>query len=454
MIFIFELIGGTLPFLLLIITGVFLTARGNFFQFKKFFSSVRLVIKAFKAPKSKDELTSFKAACTALSSTVGTGNIAGVAGALALGGAGACFWMWVSAIFGMAVKAAEIALSVAFRERMGKKFHGGPIYYIKNALPRSFGILSLIFAALLLPAVIVGGNLTQTGASVDAVSKSPFIKILIGIIFCVLTAVIAGGGIKRIGAFTEKLVPFMSLLYVFMALTVIFFNINRLPTAFKMIFEGAFNPRAVTGGAIGSMYTAVMIGSSRGVFSNEAGLGTSGMAHSAAADANRETQGLFGIFEVFIDTLLLCTLTALTILCSGVNIDYGNPASSELVQLAIKTVFGNWSQILVAVMMCIFGFSSIVGWAVYGEIGAEFLMGKKGGLAFKIIYPLFCILGAAIDTALVWQLATFFNGALLVINLPVILILSDKFLESDKNDRKNKYNKKHIGTKRSGAHYK
>lgn len=430
-----NLFSGTLPFVFLIFTGLFLTFKGKFFQFRNFPKSVTLVKKAFCSPKCTEEINSYRAACTALSATVGTGNIAGVAGALSIGGAGAVFWMWISAMAGMAVKFGEVALAVNFREKKGTVFRGGPMYYIKNGLPSAFYYLSILFAFFALPAVLVGGNMTQTNASINAVSNNMGIKLALGFLFAAAAFLIVGGGIKRIGAVTEKLVPIMSVIYVIMSLYIIIKNIDFLPTAFKMIIEGAFNPRAVTGGAVGSVFTAMMIGASRGVFSNEAGLGTSAMAHSAAFDANAETQGLFGVFEVFIDTILLCTLTALTILCSQVNISYGDNASTELVEQALATGFGALAKPLLAMMMCVFGFSSIIGWAVYGDICTEYLLGKKVTVIFKIIYPFACIAGAVCNTEAVWRLAAFFNGIMLIINLPSILMLSDKFLKDDKNDK-------------------
>lgn len=439
-----NLISGTFPFLILIITGVYLTVKGGFFQFSKFPKSVSLVVKAFKCKTNEGEISSYRAACTAISATVGTGNIAGVAGALSIGGAGAIFWMWISALCGMAVKFGEIALAIIFREKQGEKYRGGPMYYIKNGLPKGFGFLSILFAVSVIPAVIVGGNMTQTNASVTAVSGDIKTRLILGIVFGAATAVIMGGGIKRIGAVTEKLVPLMSVIYVIMSVVIIALNIDFLPTAFKMIIEGAFNPRAVTGGAVGSVGTAMMIGASRGVFSNEAGLGTSAMAHSAAFDADSNTQGLYGIFEVFIDTILLCTLTALTILCSRVNIDYGNAASTELVRAALETGFGGLAKMLLAVMMCVFGFSSVIGWAVYGDISSEYLFGKIGKTVFKAVYPLSCILGAVVNTGFVWRAAAFFNGIMLCLNLPAILMLNDNFLKEEKYEKKNRKFKKGV----------
>ncbi len=442
LLFVENLISGTLPFCLLLFTGIFLTFKGRFFQFRKFPTSCALIIKAFKSKKENTELSSFGAACTAISATVGTGNIAGVAGALAIGGAGSIFWMWISALCGMTVKFGEIALSIIHREKKNEIYRGGPMYYMKNGLGKRFKILGILFAIFTLPSVFIGGNMTQTNASVNSITEDVKSQLILGIIFAIATAMIIGGGIKRIGTITEKLVPFMSVAFIIMASAILIINIDFLPTAFKMIFEGAFSPKAATGGAVGSIHTAMMIGASRGIFSNEAGLGTSAMAHSTAFDADAHTQGLFGIFEVFVDTILLCTLTALTILCSRVNIEYGKTASTELIEAALSTTFGNASHILLAIMMCIFGFSSVIGWAVYGEIATEYLFGKKALCIYKLIYPIACIIGAVAKTSTVWRLASFFNGIMLCINLPPILLMCNKFLESDKNEKKNKRNKR------------
>ena len=430
-----DFISGTLPFVLLILGGIFLSIKGRLFQLTGLLKSFGLVKKAvLKKGKNEKGVTSFQAACTALSATVGTGNIAGVAGALSLGGAGAVFWMWVSAFFGMAVKYGEISLSVKFRD--GEKLRGGPMYYISSAISKKLKGFAMLFCICALPAVIFSGNITQTNAAITSFSYNIMSKFILGIIFALFTALSLKGGIRRIGKVTEKLVPFMSVVYIMLSLTVICINYKFLPEAFRMIIEGAFSPKAVTGGAVGSMTRVAFIGASRGIFSNEAGLGTSGMSHSVAVDADYKTQGYFGIFEVFIDTIVICTLTALTILCSGVNINYGEDASSYLVINAVSTVFGSLSDVLIAFMMCIFGFSSVIGWAVYGEICIDFLKKPVLKKIFTFIYPLFCIVGAVCNTAVVWRLASFFNGIMLIINLPAVIFLSDEFfIKRNKNDR-------------------
>ncbi|MBR7132392.1 MAG: sodium:alanine symporter family protein [Clostridia bacterium] len=435
-----KLISGSLPFAALMLCGIYITVTGNFFQFTRFLKSVKLVIKAFRTKRDPDAgLSSIGAACTALSATVGIGNIAGVAGAISLGGAGAVFWMWISALLGMAIKYAEITLAVKFREKKGNEFIGGPMYYIKNGLSRNLNFIAVMFAVACIPAVFTTGNITQINAAVLSVGSSIPTRLISGISFTVIVFAVIKGGAKRIGAVTEKAVPLMSVLYFLLSLGVIIVNRELLPNAFKMIFEGALKPKAVTGGAVMSVITAISVGASRGIFSNEAGLGTSAMAHSAAYDADAKTQGLYGIFEVFTDTILICTLTALTILCSSVKIDYGTIASSELVASALSVCYGKAASPLLAVMTCFFALSSVLGWALYGDICISFLFGERGRGLFLRIYPLGCIIGAFLNAAAVWRLAAIANGIMLCINLPVMLTLWDK--SYIKRDGKNVFKK-------------
>lgn len=422
--FLYKLISGMLPFSLLIVCGLFITLKNGFFQFSKFGSAVKLLMKAFRYTKKRNKgVSSYQAACTALSGTVGTGNIIGVAGALVYGGAGAVFWMWISAFLGMAIKYIEILLSVKYRESSIDGYVGGPMYYITNGLGNKFKKLSLIFSVFLIPAVICTGNITQTNSAVLFITHSTFLKITMGVVFALLVSVVVLGGSERICAFTEKIVPLMSVVYVALCLGIIIKNYNVIPQAFLNIFKGAFSPRSVTGGAVGGALSCFITGASRGVFSNEAGLGTSAMAHSIAVDAKEESQGLYGLLEVFIDTILICTLTALTILCSGVNIEYGKTMATQLVGTAFSVVYGKTAGILLSVMMLIFAFSSIVGWGLYGKLGSEFLFGKRGSKIFLLLYPLICIFGAVCEEKFAWQLSEFFNGCLLCINLPVLLLL-------------------------------
>ncbi|MEE1238676.1 MAG: amino acid carrier protein [Acutalibacteraceae bacterium] len=425
-IFVFceNLISGMLPFAFLIICGVYLTAKSGFFQFKFLPLAVKHAFGGMFTRK-KDGISTFQAACTALSSTVGTGNIAGVAGAIALGGAGAVFWMWLSALAGMVVKSAEIILSLKFKE----KNCGGPMYYIKKGLSDSFLPIAVIFSFAGIFSAFFSGNITQTGSAIAALNAGNGVRLMLGVVFALAVAAVIIGGAKRIGSFTEKVVPIMALMYIIMTLGVILMNINALPNALVMIFKGAFEPQAVTGGTVGSVMTVAVTGASRGVFSNEAGLGTSAMAHASAEENEGAKQSLYGIFEVFADTLVICTLTALTILTSGVNIEYGKAASTELAAGALSSVYGKVGIILLSVMMCLFGLSSVIGWGLYGVSCSGYLFGKSGERIFTVIYPLFCVVGALCKIDIAWRLSAFFNGIMLCINVFAVLMLSNTAIQ-------------------------
>ena len=419
-----TLISGMLPFVFLVFSGIYFTVKSNFFQFKYLPSSVAYALGSIFKKRKKGEVSPFQAACTALSATVGTGNIAGVAGALSLGGAGAVFWMWVSAFAGMIIKVAEIVLSLNYREKKDGVFVGGPMYYIKNGLPIAFKPLAAIFAVCGIFAVFTSGNLTQTNAAIASVGGGTAVKVMGGIVFAAVTAAVLAGGNTRIGAFTEKIVPLMAALYIAMTFGVIGKNLSELPHAFGMIIKGAFCPKAVTGGVIGSFTAALVNGASRGVFSNEAGLGTSAMAHSASDNTDGVKQSLYGIFEVFTDTVVICTLTALTVLCSGVYINYGATASTELVNEAFSVIYGDLSGALLAFMMFLFGLSSVIGWGYYGTVCCSYVFGNKGKRLFVFIYPAACIIGAVCSADAAWRLSAFFNGIMLCVNTFAVMLLS------------------------------
>ena len=421
-----NLISGMLPFAFLIICGVYLTVKSGFFQLRFLPLSVRYALGGIFSRKGKGEgVSPFQAACTALSSTVGTGNIAGVAGAVALGGAGAVFWMWLSALAGMVVKSAEIILALKFKQKKEDGAVGGPMYYIKKGLPNTFAPLAVIFSLVGMLSAFFSGNVTQTGSAIAALNGGALIRLLCGAAFAAATVAVTVGGAKRIGSVTEKIVPFMALVYIIMTLGVIGANIKSLPSVLVMIFKGAVKPAAVTGGAVGSVITAAVTGASRGVFSNEAGLGTSAIAHGCAESDEGVKQSLYGIFEVFADTIILCTLTALTILLSGVNIEYGKTASTELVSRALYSFYGKSATVLLGVMMCLFGLSSVIGWGLYGIVCSGFVFGKRGEKLFPLVYPLFCLFGAVCRAETAWRLSAFFNGIMLCVNLFAVLMLSD-----------------------------
>ena len=419
--------------------GLYLSIRTNFLQIRKFPYAIKTTLgRIFRKRDASDgAITPFQAVCTALAATVGTGNIAGVAGAIAIGGPGAIFWMWVSALFGMCTKYAEVTLAVHYREiNANGELVGGPMYYIKNGLSKKWHWLAYLFAAFGVLTVFGTGNATQVNTittainsallnynviSESAVSTS---NLIIGIIIAILIAMILLGGIKRIGHVTEKLVPLMALLYILLGLGVILLNIQNVPAVFASIFRGAFQPRAVTGGIVLSMFTSLKKGVSRGIFSNEAGLGTGSIAHACADTKKPVKQGMFGIFEVFTDTIVICTLTALVILCSGVAVDYGKAAGAELTILGFTSTYGSWVSIFTAVAMCCFAFSTAVGWGLYGARCIEFLFSEKVIKPFMVIYSLVAILGATANLGLMWSIAETFNGLMAIPNLIALFLLS------------------------------
>ncbi len=419
--------------------GIILSLRTSFIQFRKFPYAMKAVLgKLFSKSKAGEgAITPFQAVCTALAATVGTGNIAGVAGAIAIGGPGAVFWMWISALLGMCTKFAEVTLAVRFRERNADgDWVGGPMYYIKNGLGKKWHFLAALYAVFGVITVFGTGNATQVNTitasintallsfNVIGAESQDTISLIIGIIIAILVAVVLLGGVKRIGSVAEKLVPFMAVLYIVLALGVVVLNIGNIPSVFAGIISGAFNPSAVTGGIVGSMFISLRRGVSRGIFSNEAGLGTGSIAHATSDVKDPVEQGVFGIFEVFVDTIVICTLTALVILCSGTPIAYGEAAGAELTISGFITTYGNWVSIFSAVAMCCFAFSTILGWGLYGSRCIEFLGNEKLIKPFMVLYALVSIVGATMDLGLMWGIADTFNGLMAIPNLIGLLLLS------------------------------
>ena len=424
--------------------GLYLSIRTHFLQIRKFPYAIRTTIGRMfnKRNASEGAITPFQAVCTALAATVGTGNIAGVAGAIAIGGPGSVFWMWVSAVLGMCTKFSEVTLAVYYREKNADgDLVGGPMYYIKNGLGRRFFWLAYLFAGFGVLTVFGTGNATQVNTITTAVNsalinfhvitqeQTSITNLAIGIIITVMIALILLGGIKRIGQVTEKLVPFMALLYIVLALGIVVLNWRVVPGVFVSIFEGAFSPSAVTGGVIGSMFLSMKKGVSRGIFSNEAGLGTGSIAHACADTGKPVKQGMFGIFEVFTDTILICTLTALVILCSPITIPYGQAAGAELTIQGFTSVYGNWVSIFTALAMCCFAFSTILGWGLYGARCIEFLFSSKVTKPFMVVYSFVAILGATADLGLMWSIADTFNGLMAIPNLIALFLLSGKVVQ-------------------------
>ena len=442
-----NFIWGVPAMICIIGVGLLLSFRTRFLQICKFPYAMKVTIGRMlrKRDASDGALTPFQAVCTALAATVGTGNIAGVAGAIAIGGPGAVFWMWISAILGMCTKFSEVTLAVHFREKNADgDLVGGPMYYIKNGLKKQWHWLAYLFAAFGVLTVFGTGNATQVNTITTAIDSALYnygviseqnvstLNLVIGIILAVLIGLILLGGIKRIGQVAEKLVPFMAVIYIILAIGVVILNYRNIPTVFASIFKGAFSPASVTGGAVGSFFMSMKKGVSRGIFSNEAGLGTGSIAHACADTRKPVKQGFFGIFEVFVDTIVICTLTALVILCSGVPVGYGDAAGAELTILGFTSTYGSWVSIFTAIAMCCFAFSTIIGWGLYGARCIEYLLKEKSIKPFMVAYSLVAIIGATADLGLMWSIAETFNGLMAIPNLIALFLLSGTVVKMTK----------------------
>ena len=437
-----NFIWGVPAMICIIGVGLYLSIRTRFLQIRKFPYAIKTTIgRVFRKREASDgAMTPFQAVCTALAATVGTGNIAGVAGAIAIGGPGAVFWMWISAALGMCTKFSEVTLAVHFRETNARgELIGGPMYYIKNGLGKNWRWLAALFSLFGVLTVFGTGNATQVNTittainsallnyhliNEDAVSTS---NLIIGIIIAILVATVLLGGVKRIGRVTEKLVPFMALIYIVLSLGVILLNLNRVPSVFASIVEGAFSPASVTGGVVGSFFLSMKKGVSRGIFSNEAGLGTGSIAHACADTKKPVKQGFFGIFEVFTDTIVICTLTALVILCSGTPVGYGEAAGAELTISGFTSTYGNWVSIFTAIALCCFAFSTIIGWGLYGARCIEYLLKEKSIKPFMVAYSLFITfitIGPFMSLEFIFVLADIVNGCMAIPNLIALFLLS------------------------------
>ncbi|MBE6925503.1 MAG: sodium:alanine symporter family protein [Ruminococcaceae bacterium] len=428
-----RIVWGVPTLLLIAGVGVVLTICTRFAQFRFLRRAFKYFLCSNHNIESKDGYSPFRALCTALAATVGTGNLAGIAGAIAIGGPGAVFWIWVGGLLGMITKCAEATLAVHYRVRDAHgNYLGGPMYVITRGLPDKYRILAVIYALFGVIAAFGVGNATQINTLIgginSAVSYCGYVpttdgNILIGIFCGILVAVLLFGGAKRIGAAAESLVPFASVIYIILGFGVLILRFDAIPAALSAIFQGAFTPGAATGGMIGSAFITMRIGASRGVFTNEAGMGTAGIAHAGAAVSHPVQQGLMGIIEVFIDTLVICTVTAMVILCSGVPIHYGNDVGIILTSQAFASVYGSWVTVLLSAILCCFAFATILGWGLYGIRCAQFLFGKKIGSVYVIAQAATVVLGAVLETKTIWLLAETVNGLMAIPNLIAIICL-------------------------------
>lgn len=414
--------------------GIYFTVGTKFIQVKRFGYILRETLGRMFDKESDIEgegtLTPFQAVTTALASTIGVGNIVGVATALAMGGPGAIFWMWISAFFGMSTKYAEIVLSIAFREKTPDgSFIGGPAHYMKKGL--NSNILAVVFTVAL-ALTCLGGNMVQSNAIASNVSSLFGLNsYVVGIILVILVSIVSIGGITRLGKVTEKLVPFMAVFYIIGGIIVIGLNIGQVPATFALIFKSAFTPVAAGGGVAGfSVMTAMRYGISRGLYSNEAGQGTAPIVHATAKTTHAAKQGMWGVTEVFVDTFVVCTITALAILLSGV-IDTGE-SPAVLASLAYGSIVPAFRYV-VGISLILFAYSTIITLSYYGESLSTFLGGEKWGKAYRYIYLPFTIIGAVGGLKTIWSVVDVLLGIGVIPNLIAIVLLSPKVFELTKD---------------------
>ena len=433
-----------IPMMVLILgVGVYLTVRCGFPQFLHFGHIMKNTLgKAFeKTEAKKGSVSPFKAMCTALAASIGTGNIAGVSGAIAIGGPGAIFWMWISAILGMCTKFAEVTLAINYRERnKDGDWVGGPMYYITNGLGKSWKWLACLFAGFGALAAFGIGNMTQINTIAGTINtaiggfipttehEQKIIAWFVAIICALICAFILIGGIQRLADVCSFLVPVMAVIYIAASLVVIVANIGGVPTALAAIVKGAFNPASVAGGLAGvGIKTALTKGVGRGIFSNEAGLGSAPIAHAAADVKHPVEQGIYGVFEVFMDTIVVCTMTALVVLLGvGVqNIEYGTDIGANLTIMGFESVFGTgFPAVAVAICLSLFALSTVLAWALYGTRCVEYLFGYKASKVYQVIFCLFACIAGAVKLDLAWAIADTLNGLMAIPNLVGLAFLS------------------------------
>ena len=428
------------PTLVMILgVGTYLTIRTRFAQVRFFPRAIKTFLSRFCGKKENDDAISpYRALCTALAATVGTGNLAGVAGAIAIGGPGSIFWMWICALLGMVTKYAEATLAVRYRVKNGAgEYVGGPMYMIQQGLGTKWKWLAGVYCFFGIVAAFGVGNATQVNAVIGGINstitamggkESTRGNLLIGAALAVLISMMLLGGAKRIGKIAEQLVPFASIVYLLLGSGILLCRSSQIPQAFAMIIKGAFSPQAVTGGIIGSSLQALRVGASRGVFTNEAGMGTASIAHAAAQVKDPAEQGLMGIIEVFLDTIVICTMTALVILCSGTGIRYGVDEGISLTARAFSSVYGSWVNIPIALSLCCFAIATVLGWGLYGARCAQYLFGDNAWRPFVYVQVATVIISAVLKTETVWMLSETVNGLMAIPNLIALWLLSPELI--------------------------
>ena len=440
-----RLLWGAPALILILGVGLYLTIRLGAVQLTLFPRAVKAFFAQLRKRGGGEGVSSFQAMCTALGATVGTGNLVGVAGAICLGGPGAIFWMWLCGLLGMATKFAEATLAVRYRVNAKDGWRGGPMYTMVGGLGSRWKGAAKLYSLFGVIAAFGVGNATQINAITTSVRAllpqfgavlMPMGDWLLGLILAALVAVLLFGGAGRIGAAAEMLVPFAAGGYILLCTGVLAVKAQAIPAALSSIVQGAFSPRAVTGGALGSAFQALRIGCSRGVFTNEAGMGTASIAHAAAEVDHPCQQGLMGIMEVFLDTIVICTLTALVILVSGVPIPYGKDVGGELTTLAFSGIFGTGAAVYLTSSLILFALATILGWGLYGARCAEFLFGKAAWKWFALAQTAMVLFGAVADTGAVWALAETVNGLMVLPNLITLAALTPELCRLTKEYKK------------------
>ncbi len=436
---VYALVWGAPALILILGVGIYFSVRTGFAQLRLLPKALRLFFARFSGKEeASGDVSSFQALCTALAATVGTGNLAGVAGAMAIGGPGAIFWMWLCGILGMVIKFAEATLAVRYRTKNAAgEIVGGPMYLIRLGLPKAFHSLAAAYAFFGVVAAFGVGNATQINTVITSISDTALAfgfslsrwgKLVLGAFFALLIGLMLLGGAKRIGRASELLVPFAALLYLLLGVLVLILRFDAIGDAFLSIVQGAFDPKAVTGGVIGSMLMALRTGVSRGVFTNEAGMGTASIAHAAAHVRHPVEQGMMGIVEVFLDTLVICTMTALVILVSGVPIPYGRDAGISLTAAAFSQVLGPWVSVVITLSLCLFALATVLGWGLYGLRCAQYLFGDSVWKKCVYLQILVVVLSAVSRAEMIWLLAEIINGLMVIPNLIALGALAPQLI--------------------------
>ena len=435
-----DLVWGLPTLVLMLGVGAYLSIKTRFLQVRLFPDAIRNFFQKLRGSGREQGVSSYQSLCTALSATVGTGNIAGVAGAIALGGPGAIFWMWVCALLGMITKFAEASLAVIYQRRTSKGIaFGGPMYMIEAGLGKSFRWLALVYAFFGVAASLGVGNATQvnsvlcglnTALESFGIEENPCLNLLISVSLALVTGYCLLGGAGRIGAIAEKLVPIASCGYIAMGMLALILRADAIPDAFRSILYGAFSPAAVTGGVVGSFFVALRTGLSRGVFTNEAGMGTASISYASSMGIHPAEQGFMGIIEVFFDTVVICTVTALVILCCGDSVRYGIDEGAVLTSRVFGITLGNWASILLALFLACFAFATMLGWGLYGARCTEYLLGSSAWKYFVALQTVVVSTCALLKTGTIWLLAEIMNGLMAIPYLIAIAALAPVMLQA------------------------